>query len=54
MKSLIDQEYDVVARRVERRQEDVRLDAVTDAAGTLTLNNPADLSDHVADVISHG
>ena len=24
--------------------------AVTDAAGTLTLNNPADLSDHVADV----
>ncbi|MBS44739.1 MAG: ATPase [Nocardioides sp.] len=32
-----DQEYDVVARRVERRQEDVRLDAVTDAAGVRSL-----------------
>ena len=30
-----DQEYDVLARRLERRQEEVVLDPVTDAAGLL-------------------
>ena len=32
-----DQEYDVIGRRLERRQEEVVLDAVTDAAGLLAI-----------------
>jgi MoxR-like ATPase len=32
-----DEEYDVLARRLERQQEEVVLDAVTDAAGLLAL-----------------
>jgi MoxR-like ATPase len=31
------EEYDVIARRLERQQEEVELDAVTDAAGVLDL-----------------
>jgi MoxR-like ATPase len=31
------EEYDVIARRLERQQEEVELDAVTDAAGLLDL-----------------
>ena len=31
------EEYDVIARRVERQQEEIQLDAVTDAAGLLGL-----------------
>ena len=32
-----DQEYDVIGRRLARRQEEITLDAVTDAAGLLAL-----------------
>ena len=32
-----DQEYDVIGRRLARRQEEIALDAVTDAAGLLAL-----------------
>ena len=32
-----DEEYDVVVRRVERRREEITLDAVTDAAGVLAM-----------------
>ncbi|MCW2767135.1 MAG: ATPase associated with various cellular, 3 [Nocardioides sp.] len=34
-----DEEYDVLVRRVERRREEVELDAVTDAAGLLAMQD---------------